>query len=125
MRSNGRLPFSRYAKSIATQFVSVEMTNIPASEESHQAFFLWFLHEAINSCNHIYLFSSIGKHFWRIPHKWHTKGCDCRKKSGVYLFSGRVKEIGSYYFLTFISRKFCSQNIENSSLETTQIELYS
>ncbi len=36
MRSR-RLPFSRYAKSIATQFVSVETTNIPASEESHQA----------------------------------------------------------------------------------------
>ncbi len=46
----------------------------------HPPFFLWFLHEAVNSCNHIYLFSSIGKHFWRIPHKWHTKSCDCRKK---------------------------------------------
>ncbi len=27
-------------KSIATQFVSVEMTNIPASEQSHQANYL-------------------------------------------------------------------------------------
>ncbi len=32
-----RLLISRYVKSIATQFVSAEMTNIPASEQSHQA----------------------------------------------------------------------------------------
>ncbi len=37
-----RLPISRYVKSIATQFVSVEMPNIPASEQSHQAKVAYF-----------------------------------------------------------------------------------